>query len=110
METIKLLQVDTAILFNEARIKLRRFCGTGCAAKTLATVTFSSLNLISLFAFCFNIFLNDLASFSSVLGWLKRSVDGFVFVTIFIIALLVVETLKSFSGRKERRVVSELFH
>src|SRR4051812_49996944 len=30
---------------------------SGCAAKTSATVTFPSLNLISLFAFCFNIWL-----------------------------------------------------
>src|SRR5690554_7694318 len=29
------------------------FRSTGCAAKTSATVTFPSLNLISLFAFCF---------------------------------------------------------
>src|SRR5438128_1074574 len=36
----------------------RRFVVTGCAAKTSATVTFPSLNLISLFAFCFNIWLN----------------------------------------------------
>src|SRR5262245_20002041 len=35
---------------------------TGCAAKTSATVTFPSLNLISLFAFCFNIWLNGVAS------------------------------------------------
>src|SRR5437588_276978 len=35
---------------------------TGCAAKTTATVTFPSLNLISLLAFCFNIWLNGVAS------------------------------------------------
>src|SRR5207249_7839921 len=35
----------------EARINLSRFVVTGCAAKTSATVTFPSLNLISLFAF-----------------------------------------------------------
>src|SRR5437016_11055354 len=36
--------------FIEARINLSRFVVTGCAAKTSATVTFPSLNLISLFA------------------------------------------------------------
>src|SRR5262245_48754811 len=50
--------VDTPIIFIEARINLSRFVVTGCAAKTSATVTFPSLNLISLFAFCFNIWLN----------------------------------------------------
>src|SRR5690348_10886536 len=50
------------IIFIEARINLSRFVVTGCAAKTSATVTFPSLNLISLFAFCFNIWLNGVAS------------------------------------------------
>src|SRR5207237_1194950 len=51
----------------EARINLSRFVVTGCAAKTSATVTFPSLNLISLFAFCFNIWLNGVASSAPVL-------------------------------------------
>src|SRR5436190_4819568 len=50
------------IIFIEARINLSRFVVTGCAAKTSATVTFPSLNLISLFAFCFSIWLNGVAS------------------------------------------------
>src|SRR5262245_42030959 len=49
-------------MLGEARINLSRFVVTGCAAKTSATVTFPSLNLISLFAFCFNIWLNGVAS------------------------------------------------
>src|SRR5207245_2113509 len=52
MEAIKLCRLDTPIIFIEARINLSRFVVTGCAAKTSATVTFPSLNLISLFA-CF---------------------------------------------------------
>src|SRR5437667_332463 len=52
MEAIKLCRLDTPIIFIEARINLSRFVVTGCAAKTSATVTFPSLNLISLFAFC----------------------------------------------------------
>src|SRR4051812_16677308 len=62
MEAIKLGRLDTPIIFIEARINLSRFVVTGCAAKTSATVTFPSLNLISLFAFCFNIWLNGVAS------------------------------------------------
>src|SRR5947208_9493206 len=62
MEAIKLCRLDTPIIFIEARINLSRFVVTGCAAKTSATVTFPSLNLISLFAFCFNIWLNGVAS------------------------------------------------
>src|SRR5438876_7334170 len=50
------------LIFIEARINLSRFVVTGCAAKTSATVTFPSLNLISLFAFCFNIWLNGVRS------------------------------------------------
>src|SRR5699024_10563442 len=62
MEAIELGSVATAIILIEARINLSRFVVTGCAAKTSATVTFPSLNLISLFAFCFNIWLNGVAS------------------------------------------------
>src|SRR5262245_32249162 len=62
MEAIKLCRLDTPIIFIEARINLSRFVVTGCAAKTSATVTFSSLILISLFAFCFNIWLNVVRS------------------------------------------------
>src|SRR2546423_9839627 len=58
MEAIKLCRLDTPIILIEARINLSRFVVTGCAAKTSATVTFPRLNLISLFAFCFNIWLN----------------------------------------------------
>src|SRR5690606_7360564 len=47
---LKLCRLDTPIIFIEARINLSRFVVTGCAAKTSATVTFPSLNLISLFA------------------------------------------------------------
>src|SRR5258707_1024314 len=65
MEAIKLCRLDTPIIFIEARINLSRFVVTGCAAKTSATVTFPSLNLISLFAFCFNIWLNGVASHNS---------------------------------------------
>src|SRR5438552_6855884 len=46
MEAIKLCRLDTPIIFIEARINLSRFVVTGCAAKTSATVTFPSLNLI----------------------------------------------------------------
>src|SRR5262245_46298918 len=51
---LTLILVVGSIIFIEARINLSRFVVTGCAAKTSATVTFPSLNLISLFAFCFN--------------------------------------------------------
>src|SRR5690606_39382628 len=64
MEAIKLCRLDTPIIFIEARINLSRFVVTGCAAKTSATVTFPSLNLISLFAFCFNIWLRSEERFS----------------------------------------------
>src|SRR6266576_4594327 len=62
IEAIKLCRLDTPIIFIKARINLSRFVVTGFAAKTSATVTFPSLNLISLFAFCFNIWLNGVAS------------------------------------------------
>src|SRR5476649_2123122 len=50
MEAIKLCRLDTPIIFIEARINLSRFVVTGCADKPSATVTFPSLNLISLLA------------------------------------------------------------
>src|SRR3546814_2404199 len=64
MEAIKLCRLDTPIIFIEARINLSRFVVTGCAAKMSATVTFPSLNLIYLFAFCCHIWLNGVASIS----------------------------------------------
>src|SRR5262245_65607384 len=54
MEAIKLCRLDTPIIFIEARINLSRFVVTGCAAKTSATVTFPSLNLISPFSVLFH--------------------------------------------------------
>src|SRR6266511_5625614 len=65
MEAIKLCRLDTPIIFIEARINLSRFVVTGCAAKTSDTVIFPILNLISLFAFCFNIWFNFVFFFSS---------------------------------------------
>src|SRR6476659_10794103 len=62
MEAIKLCSLDTPIIFIEARINLSRIVVTGCAANTWASVTFPSLNLISLLAFCVNIWLNGVAS------------------------------------------------
>src|SRR6266403_4580627 len=58
MEAIKLCRLDTPIIFIEALINLSRFVVTGAAAKTSATATFPSLSIISLFAFCFNIWLH----------------------------------------------------
>src|SRR5260370_34591671 len=75
MEAIKLCRLDTPIIFIEARINLFRFVVTGCAAKTSATVTVPSLNLISLFAFCFTIWLNGLAVQPSLVSWIKHSAD-----------------------------------
>src|SRR5271165_5922302 len=86
MEAIKLCRLDTPIIFIEARINLSRFVVTGCAAKTSATVTFPSLNLISLFAFCFNIWLHGVASSPSLVSWIKHSVgssDSLVFSELF---------------------------
>src|SRR5205085_462256 len=76
MEAIKLCRLDTPIIFIEARINLSRFVVTGCAAKTSATVTFPSLNLISLFAFCFNIWLNGVFFFQAEDGIRDLTVTG----------------------------------
>src|SRR5437773_2448022 len=75
MEAIKLCRLDTPIIFIEARINLSRFVVTGCAAKTSATVTFPSLTLISLFAFCFNTWLFLIFAAE---GLTKRSAVGFL--------------------------------
>src|SRR5207253_6895234 len=89
---------------------LSRFVVTGCAAKTSATVTFPSLNLISLFAFCFNIWLNGVASQPSLVSWIKHSVDRFVIVSIFIPRLRLILILNTFLGSSDSLVFSELFH
>src|SRR5260370_36175806 len=110
MEAIKLCRLDTPIIFIEARINLSRFVVTGCAAKTSATVTFPSLNLISLFAFCFSIWLNGVASKPSLVSWIKHSVDSFGIVSIFIPKLRLILILNSFLGSSDSLVFSELFH
>src|SRR5258708_35594252 len=99
MEAIKLCRLDTPIIFIEARINLSRFVVTGCAAKTSATVTFPSLNLISLFAVCFNIWLNGVASYPRLVSWIKHSVDRFVIAGIFIPKLRLFLILTRFLGR-----------
>src|SRR6476619_7795722 len=71
MEAIKLCRLDMPIIFIEARINLSRFVVTRCAAQTSATVTFPNLILISLFAFCFNIWLNVVASTPILIRWIK---------------------------------------
>src|SRR6266576_5017682 len=108
MEAIKLCRLDTRIIFIEARIHLSRFVVTGCAAKTSDTVTFPSLNLISLFAFCFYIWLNGCASYPSLVSWIKHSVDSFVMVSIFIPKLRLILILNSCLGSSDSLVFSEL--
>src|SRR2546426_4729210 len=110
MEAIKLCRLDTPIIFIEARINLSRFVVTGCSAKASALVTFPSLNLISLFAFFFNIWLNGVASYPSLVSWIKHSVDRFVIVSIFIPKLRLILILNSFLGSSDSLVFSELFH
>src|SRR5437763_17178427 len=108
MEAIKLCRLDTPIIFIEARINLSRFVVTCCAAETSATVTVPSLNLISLFAFCFNIWLHGVASYPSLVSWSKPSVDRFVIVSLFVPQLRLILLLRSFLGRGGRLVYREL--
>src|SRR5207245_11537363 len=101
MEAIKLCRLDTPIIFIEARINLSRFVVTGCAAKTSATVTFPSLNLISLFAFCFNIGLSGVASQRSCASWIKHGVHRFVCVGSFVAQLRRVLLVAEHRGLSE---------
>src|SRR5690625_3040876 len=110
MEAIKLCRLDTQIIFIEARINLSRFVVTGCDANTSATVTLPSLNLISLVAFCFNIWLNGDASYPSVVSWIKLYVDRFVIVSIFIPELRLILILNSFLRSSDSLDFGELFH
>src|SRR5437868_1197354 len=110
MQGIKRCRLDTPIMFIEGRINLSRCVVTGCAAKTSATVTFPSLNLISLFAFCFHIWLHGVRSGPPRVSWIKHSVDRFVIVSIFIPKLRLILILNSFLGSSDSLVFSELFH
>src|SRR5256885_1069748 len=96
MEAINLCRLYSPIIFIELHINLSRFFVTGCAAKTSATVTFPSLNLISLFAFCFPISLNGVASYAIVVSWINDSVERFVIVSIFISRMRRILILNSF--------------
>src|SRR5260221_686554 len=108
MEAIKLCRLDTPIIFIEARINLSRFVVIGCAAKTSATVTFPSLSLMSLVAFCFNIWFNGVASYPSLVSWIKHGVDRFVIVSIFTPKLRLILVLNRFLGGSDSLVFSEL--
>src|SRR5256885_16799309 len=102
--------LETLIIFIKQRINLSNFVITSCAAKTSATVTSLILKLITLFAFCFNIWLNGVASEPSLGSWIKHSGDRFVIVSIFIPKLRLILILNSFLGRSDSLVFSELFH
>src|SRR5260370_32893430 len=106
MEAIKLCRLDTPIIFIEARINLSRFVVTGCAAKTSATVTFPSLNLISLFAFCFTLWLIGVAWLPSLVSWIQHSADSFAIGCIFIPKLRLLLILARFLGSSDGLVVS----
>src|SRR3989475_13236182 len=84
MEAIKLCRLDTPIIFIEARINLSRFVVTGCAAKTSATVTFPSLKHIFAFAFCFNFWLDGVASEPTFVNLVYHFVAAFVILNILI--------------------------
>src|SRR5438105_15471653 len=110
MEAIKLCRLDTPIIFIEARINLSRFVVTGCAAKTSATVTFPSLNLISLFEFCFNIWLNGVASQPRLLSSIQQCVHRFVIVLTHNPELRLSLIQISLVGPSDSLEVSRLCH
>src|SRR5699024_11961531 len=87
-----------------------RFAIMVCDAKMSSTVSFLILNLIPLFAFFFNILLNGVASYVSLVSWIKHSVYRFVIVSIFIPKLRLILILNSFLGSSDSLVFSELFH
>src|SRR5262249_60877027 len=101
MEAIKLCRLDTPIIFIEARINLSRFVVTGCAAKTSVTVTLPLLNLISLFAFCFNVALKGGGWQAVLVSWIKHSVHLFVFVRIFILRVSCNMVRNSFLASRD---------
>src|SRR5436305_15335048 len=108
MEAIKLCRLDTPIIFIEARINLSRFVVTGCAAQTSATVTFPSLNLLSLFAFCFHPWLNGVASSPSLVSWIRHSVDRCVMGSIFVSKWWLILRLPRFRGSRDSLALREL--
>src|SRR5699024_12665530 len=85
-------------------------CVVGCSVKTSDTQAFAILLFISLFVFCFNIWLNGVASYPSLVSWIKLFVDRFVIVCIFIPKLRLILILNSFLGSSDSLVFSELFH
>src|SRR5262245_65964671 len=102
MEAIKLCRLDTPIIFIEARINLSRFVVTGCAAKTSATVTFPSLNLISPFAFCFTMWLDGVAAQPSWVGWIKKAGGRVGVGSMWIAKMRRKVLLNRYSGRCRR--------
>src|SRR5699024_5818879 len=68
-----------------------------------------SLHLISLFAFCFNTWLNGVASSPSLVCRIKHSVDRLVIVSIFIPKLPLILILNTVLGRSDSSLFSQLF-
>src|SRR5205823_8218352 len=56
------------------------------------------------------IWLNGVASYPSLVSWIKHSVDRFVIVSIFIPKFRLILILNSFLGSSDSLVFSELFH
>src|SRR3989440_11330151 len=54
--------------------------------------------------------LHDALPISSLVSWIKHSVDRFVIVSIFIPKLRLILILNSFLGSSDSLVFSELFH
>src|SRR5260370_39775238 len=106
MQAIKLCRLDTPIIFIEARINFSRFVATGCAAKTSATLTFPSLNLVSLFAFCFLICLHSVASQPILCCWVEHCAVIVVFVRVFLPKLRRSLSLNGVLGGVGRLAVS----
>src|SRR2546429_599133 len=102
MEAIKLCMLDTPIIFIGARINLSRSVVTGCAAKMSATVTFPSLNLMYLSAYCFHMWLNCVASDHHLVSGIQHSVDSFGIMSIFILKLRLILILSRFFFFKQK--------
>src|SRR5690625_3013483 len=54
--------------------------------------------------------MNGVASYPSLVSWIKHSVDRFVIVSIFIPKLRLILILNSFFGSSDSLVFRELFH
>src|SRR5688572_18961099 len=106
----KTLQVGYANHFYRSAHKFEQICRHRLRRQNVGYSNFSQPQSHLSFCVLLHIWLNGVASLTSLVSLIKQSVDRFVIVSIFIPKLRLILILNSFLGSSDSLVFSELFH